>query len=83
MRVVFAANLAKLPELSRPGGSEKWWPRVGKGWVASIASSFRKVGEIKLEGVLLCLGKGGNRRAQVKRAILGPIPLLPTVPVEA
>ena len=83
MRAEFVAQLAKLPAHGKSGGSEKGRFCVGKGWVASIASTFRKVGEMKLEGVLQSAGNGGNRRAQVKRAGLGPIPLPSAVPVKA
>lgn len=52
MRAEFAAQPAKLPDHGKFAGSEKGRSRVGEGWVASIASTFRKVGEMKLEGVL-------------------------------
>ena len=83
MRAEFAAQPANLPDLGKSGGSEKGRSRVGEGWVASIASTFQKVGEMKLEGVLQSPGNGGNRRAQVSARFSGPIPLLPGVTVKA
>lgn len=82
MRVAFAVQPAKLPDHSKSDGSEKGRFGVGESWVASIASTFRKVGEMKLEAVLQSPGNGGNRRAQLKRAALGPIPLLSAVPIK-